>query len=211
MLFDGHGEGAAALTHEHVPKWLVPMLLRGDARRALRDFDAALPFPGGSTVTGVVLEGRSMQVVNLGDSRTAVLCAATGQLLCLTEDHSPTRADERRRIEAAGGFVANGRVGGTLAMSRSLGDRELKSPLPLVSAEATVQRLPVDRPMFAFLMSDGMWTGAPFDAVLRALAAVAVAAQRPPTVAQLESMGAALVDAFGDGSDDATTAVVYVD
>lgn len=43
-----------------------------------------------------------------------------------TEDHKPTDPEERVRINQSGGFVQNGRVNGTLALSRAFGDIEYK-------------------------------------------------------------------------------------
>jgi serine/threonine protein phosphatase PrpC len=45
----------------------------------------------------------------------------------LSEDHKPDNADEKARIEKAGGFVEDNRVKGVLNLSRSLGDLEYKS------------------------------------------------------------------------------------
>jgi serine/threonine protein phosphatase PrpC len=45
----------------------------------------------------------------------------------LTEDHHPSRVDERERIEAAGGSIRNGRVEGVVAVTRSFGDIEYKT------------------------------------------------------------------------------------
>lgn len=59
-------------------------------------------------------------VANIGDSR-AVLCRG-GQPLPLSIDHKPDLTEERNRIEKAGGFVKEGRVNGTLSLSRSFGD-----------------------------------------------------------------------------------------
>jgi len=44
----------------------------------------------------------------------------------LSYDHKPEDDDETRRIRAAGGYVANGRVEGDLAVSRGLGDFRFK-------------------------------------------------------------------------------------
>ena len=44
----------------------------------------------------------------------------------MSEDHKPDNEGERKRIEAAGGFVEDGRVRGTLSLSRALGDMEYK-------------------------------------------------------------------------------------
>jgi serine/threonine protein phosphatase PrpC len=45
----------------------------------------------------------------------------------LSKDHKPNDIEERKRIQAAGGFVENNRINGTLALSRALGDFEYKS------------------------------------------------------------------------------------
>jgi len=62
---------------------------------------------------------------NVGDSR-AVACVG-GTAVPLTVDAKPTRPDEVARVVDRGGFVVGGRVGGQLAVTRSLGDRDLKS------------------------------------------------------------------------------------
>jgi hypothetical protein len=40
----------------------------------------------------------------------------------MSQDHKPDITEELRRIEAAGGFVEEGRVRGNLNFSRGLGD-----------------------------------------------------------------------------------------
>ena len=45
----------------------------------------------------------------------------------LSDDHKPDNEPEKARIEAAGGFVEENRVNGSLNLSRSLGDFEYKS------------------------------------------------------------------------------------
>lgn len=44
------------------------------------------------------------------------------QAFPLSHDHKPTNPDEKKRIFAAGGYVANGRVDGNLNLSRAVGD-----------------------------------------------------------------------------------------
>lgn len=65
---------------------------------------------------------------NAGDSRS-VLGRSSGAQMCfaLSDDHKPDNAQEKARIEAAGGFVEENRVNGSLNLSRSLGDFEYKS------------------------------------------------------------------------------------
>ena len=62
------------------------------------------PVLAGSTVILVLLHGRRfVTAANLGDSR-AVLCCG-GAAVALSTDHKPNDPAERRRIEAAGGWV----------------------------------------------------------------------------------------------------------
>ena len=78
-------------------------------------------------------------LANLGDSR-AVLGNVTGKVVRLSEDHKPSLPAEKKRVDAAGGSVAEvgvwrvilpaeRRLPGTtmgLAVSRSFGDKEFK-------------------------------------------------------------------------------------
>ena len=79
--------------------------------------------------------------MNIGDSRS-VLCSSN-QVKFATLDHKPTNADERARIEAAGGHVTQGRVNGQLAVSRALGDFELKYREDLDATKQLVSPEPV--------------------------------------------------------------------
>eukprot|EP01062_Namystynia_karyoxenos_P042512 TRINITY_DN310_c1_g1_i1.p1 TRINITY_DN310_c1_g1~~TRINITY_DN310_c1_g1_i1.p1 ORF type:complete len:524 (+),score=163.86 TRINITY_DN310_c1_g1_i1:74-1573(+) len=72
-----------------------------------------------------------VQVGNVGDSRVILgvqrrRSLPLGAFQSLTDDHKPGNAAERRRIERAGGSVANNRVDGALAVSRAFGDRQYK-------------------------------------------------------------------------------------
>jgi len=66
-----------------------------------------------------------ISIAHVGDCR-AVLCI-DGAECQLTLDHKPSTTGELARIEAAGGTVSNGRVGGALAVSRSFGDIQYKN------------------------------------------------------------------------------------
>lgn len=65
---------------------------------------------------------------NAGDSRSILIRQGQGNLfLDLSDDHKPDNPGEKARIMAAGGFVEENRVNGSLNLSRSLGDFEYKS------------------------------------------------------------------------------------
>jgi serine/threonine protein phosphatase PrpC len=79
--------------------------------------------------------------------------------LALSDDHKPDRADEVKRIEAAGGFVSFRRVLGRLAVSRAFGDKEYKSgphQLVLATPEIRVERL-TSEDEFLLLACDGLF------------------------------------------------------
>jgi len=95
-----------------------------------------------------------LYTANLGDSR-AILCRA-GEAIPLTKDHKPNDRDEKKRIEGCGGKVVQ--IGSVwrvtkrdvtnrptvkvfLSTSRSLGDRPLKIPDPLVSGQPEIKML----------------------------------------------------------------------
>lgn len=79
-----------------------------------------------------------MRIQPLPASDTSWLCQFRCVLDCgprirvMTEDHKPVDAEERQRIEAAGGFVAGGRVDGSLNISRALGDQKFKQVILFV-------------------------------------------------------------------------------
>ena len=105
----------------------------------------------------------TIYVANCGDSR-AVLCDARGTAVALSVDHTPQLASEASRIEAAGCFVADGRVGGTLALSRALGDAAFKSAAHLDADHQAVIATPdvvtwrvSGGDHFMLLACDGLW------------------------------------------------------
>lgn len=137
----------------------------------------------GSTAVTALLHGNPklgtalrLVVANLGDSR-GVLCRA-GQAVAASEDHKPSRIDEKKRIERAGGLVLQVRgawrvaasTGGPsmskssrreyqgLAMTRTFGDLHFKKPVLLASNEPEIQIIPLtDKDLFLVLATDGIY------------------------------------------------------
>jgi protein phosphatase 1L len=168
-VFDGHGgPGAAAYVQENLWKTLqshdkfdadikqalVEAFVETD-KAYLADEANSKKDDGCTAVAAVLLEDRLI-VANVGDSR-AVLSRG-GKAYPMSEDHKPNRADERQRIEEAGGVVVwagTWRVGGVLAVSRAFGDRLLKK---YVVAEPDVleESLTGDDTLL-IMATDGLW------------------------------------------------------
>ena len=75
-------------------------------------------------------DGYELVVAQIGDSRALITRGAVSPR-CLTVDHCASDPNERARIEKAGGTVSYDEIGRhlvnkRLAMSRSIGDLELK-------------------------------------------------------------------------------------
>ncbi len=116
----------------------------------------------GSTAITCFITPTHIVVGNCGDSRIVV--ASAGDVRFASEDHKPTNAPEKARIEAAGGTVSLGRVNGDLAVSRALGDfvykmcAEMPAPKQQVSAMPEVTILPrSNEDQFIILACDGIW------------------------------------------------------
>ncbi|KAE8669366.1 putative protein phosphatase 2C 25 [Hibiscus syriacus] len=112
---------------------------------------------GGTCCVTVMIRKGNLFVSNAGDCR-AVL-SRNGVAEALTSDHHPSRQDERDRIEALGGYVdrCHGvwRIQGSLAVSRSIGDKHLKQ---WVIAEPETKMLEINSEFeFLILASDGLW------------------------------------------------------
>jgi protein phosphatase 2C family protein 2/3 len=81
---------------------------------------------GCTAVCALLTKNNVLYVSNAGDSR-AVISTKDGRAIPLSQDHKPKQAKEEARIRYAGGFVENGRVNGSLALSRALGDFSFKT------------------------------------------------------------------------------------
>lgn len=139
----------------------------------------ALPHLTGTTALLMVLERDGQErvqlhVAHVGDSRAVLISTerergggggdegGRGTTTVLTEDHRPSLAREAQRVAAMGGLIADGRLAGLLAVTRSLGDAGLRfaglSPVPDVS---TWQLPPLAsspaRPLACVLATDGLW------------------------------------------------------
>jgi serine/threonine protein phosphatase PrpC len=107
----------------------------------------------GTTVVLAVIEGATLTVANVGDSRAVLF--RDGRAVRLSVDHKPDLPEEAQYIQSKGGFVKDGRVSGMLAVSRALGDgflHEVAHPVPhIVRVELT------EKDTRLILACDGVW------------------------------------------------------
>lgn len=99
--------------------------------------------------------GVELHVGNVGDSR-ALLVGSFGTKR-LSIDHRSTELAEAVRVRHRGGFICNNRVGGSLSVTRSIGDHYLK---PGVSCEPDVLTHTGqcrDEAVALVIASDGLW------------------------------------------------------
>ena len=99
----------------------------------------------GTTASTTVIQGEHIITATLADASSfIVLCNAENQVLHVERlnqrTHNPNLAEEKERIEAAGGFVVGGRVMGILNVSRAIGDHSIKgtTSAKLVASDADI-------------------------------------------------------------------------
>ena len=136
------------------------------------DFVALGVRDGACVVTVAVTPGH-LVAANAGDSRAVLavsrpdceerkLGSRNGSVVVaheLTSDHKPDRPDEQSRIEDLGGFVVElgvARVNGYLAVSRALGDVDLKT-FVIADPEIQVVERNSSQQEFVVLATDGLW------------------------------------------------------
>ena len=124
--------------------------------------DSIISTGTGCTACVVLITPTKIYTANAGDSR-AVL-SRKGNALPLSSDHKPENQIQRKRIQAAGGDIVNGRVNGGLNLSRSFGDFNYKKvkgknwdeqPITCKPDITETNRQPQDE--FIVMGCDGIW------------------------------------------------------
>lgn len=125
----------------------------------------------GSTLTGFVATPTTVFVFNIGDSRTCFhfktetglvnkllvksgMPVKTGSFW-VTVDHTYANPQEVARVKAAGGKIVNGRLNGTLAMTRSVGDASVGAGLSCEPDVIWVKRSQINNHILMY--SDGVY------------------------------------------------------
>jgi len=183
-VYDGHGGGETSklveqLLHKNILE--DPQLAAGNFEGAVKagfettdKYILTQPAKSGSTAVIAMIIGNHLIVANAGDSE-AILGRMTGptkkgkyEPVVLSHKHLPNDEQEKQRISAEGGLVVFGRLFGSLAVSRSFGDREYKegghyfvSSVPHIFQ---VELTPQDH--FIVMACDGLWDKLTYDDVI---------------------------------------------
>ncbi|KAL6003356.1 hypothetical protein ACLOJK_023579 [Asimina triloba] len=167
-VFDGHGGSKAAeFAAEKMEKKIMAEVMKSGGNgieAAIRNGYLATDLEllkgevrGGACCVTALIRNGDLVVSNAGDCR-AVLSRG-GVAVALTDDHRPSREDERDRIHRLGGYVdcirGVWRLQGSLAVSRGIGDSHLKQWV-IAEPETKVLRIKPDCE-FLILASDGLW------------------------------------------------------
>jgi len=180
-IFDGHGgRQSAAFARDHLPSELCSQLLLlppdvsvplpdGTIRKMLKaaykkiDSRIATEIPSckdGSTAIIVIIQGVTVYIASLGDSAAYLARFKDNSMhaIPLMEAHKPWVIAEKDRIIKAGGTVENGRVNGSLEVSRSFGDLPLKRFGVLCTP--TLMKFNIEKQLDEFILlgCDGFWS-----------------------------------------------------
>ena len=114
----------------------------------------------GSTFCAALIDRRRRELVvaSVGDSQILQIACEAGHKLSagfLCQPHKTSNAEEVRRIANSGGILSNGRVGGFLAITRSVGDFDLKKYGVVSTPE--VHKFSIDTTSLLVIASDGVW------------------------------------------------------
>ena len=115
----------------------------------------------GSTGTVLLLykdinssSGKSFLCANVGDSKAYLITKKEMKLI--TIDHNCNNPNEVKRIRDNGGIVFRGRVFGTLMLTRSFGDKEMKKYGVLSTPDIFIKNID-EEDIFIIMASDGVW------------------------------------------------------
>ena len=115
----------------------------------------------GSTGTVLLLfkdtnspSGKSILCANVGDSKAYLI--TKDEMRLITKDHKCSDQTEVKRIRDNGGVVFRERVFGTLMLTRSFGDKEMKKYGVLATPDIYVKNIE-SGDLFVVIASDGVW------------------------------------------------------
>ncbi|OTF82971.1 Protein phosphatase 2C-like protein [Euroglyphus maynei] len=130
------------------------------------EMDEPLAYFVGCTAVVLLVKNDIYYCANIGDSRCLVGRPNGGRLIAhqLSFDHKPSVPEERSRVEQAGGTIINGRINGSIDITRAFGDHNFKlnkqinrkQQMIIAWPHTTVEKINEDD-RFIVLICDGIW------------------------------------------------------
>lgn len=163
-IFDGHGgDVSAKLCTKKFPEIFRKCLLGNpfDYELAIKksfylmdkEIEKLEAKEVGNTATVVFIHNKLLYCANVGDSSCCII-GKTAEFISV--NHKCTNKNEKKRIEKEGGSIIDDRLGGILAISRGLGDFDLKKKG--LSCEPYITKKLIDHNVnYCVLASDGVW------------------------------------------------------
>ena len=166
-LFDGHGgDQVSNFLQKNFIKYFREILSFGNIKDNLINLFKKLDekikelncYQIGSTACIIYITKENGKKIlysaNIGDTRSILI--SKNEFKRLSYDHRAHDSNEYKRIVNEGGIVMNGRVYGSLMLSRAFGDWELK-PYG-VSCEPFIKRIEIsENDKFVVVATDGVW------------------------------------------------------
>lgn len=108
----------------------------------------------GNTATIVYIEDNNLFCANVGDSKCVIV--TNNQIETISYEDKCTDEEEKKRIISEGGMIIDERLCGVLAITRAIGDHDLKCK-GLSAIPHFVKRSLSEKDKFCILGSDGIW------------------------------------------------------
>jgi len=168
-VYDGHGGDESAILTEQILHQNIFSTYQqnnydidsaiGQGMKASDEQICKTVSRSGTTVVLAILRDEELIIANLGDSEAIVASKAEEiKGTVVSFKHNPTIDSEKERIQGLGGMIVFGRLFGSLAVSRSLGDKEFKEDAPFVSNEPFIDhRILTKADKCLILACDGLW------------------------------------------------------
>ena len=113
----------------------------------------------GTTATVLLIQQEDHHKViycaNVGDSK-CYLIKKNGTSIQISKDHKCSEEEEVSRVKSSGGIVFGGRVFGTLMLTRSIGDMEMKN-YGVIATPSVNRTVITEEDAYVVLASDGVW------------------------------------------------------
>lgn len=164
-IFDGHGgDTTAKLCQKKFPQIFRKCLIENPSNYELaltssfslmdKELEKIQSTMVGNTATVVFINNRLIYCANVGDSSCVLVEEKSASFFSI--DDKCTDPREEKRILSGGGIIQEGRLEGILAISRGMGDFDLKTK-GLICTPHINKKLINKNLKFCVIASDGVW------------------------------------------------------